>query len=160
MATLICALGGWEARSHSWQTKPWLKYGSILFRSNGTAAFILGTLSALLTFSLKATGVFTGQGVIMLVGTLVYYLTLLFWRRRTLVFLDIACVNQVDEYAKSEALVSMGAFLKHSKTLVVLWDATFVKRSWACCFLELKVPETRKPFLLQVYSYSSLTVSF
>eukprot|EP00439_Symbiodinium_sp_Y106_P009296 s7945_g1.t1 len=61
-------------------------------------------------------------------GALCYYLTLLLWHRRKLVFLDIACIHQTEEVLKFQGLVSIGAFLKKSRTLPVLSDVTLV-----CC---------------------------
>ena len=43
-----------------------------------------------------------------------------------MVFLDRACVMQSDEALKAEAVVSMGGILKSSKSMLVLWDRTYV----------------------------------
>ncbi|CAE7319106.1 unnamed protein product [Symbiodinium natans] len=95
-----------EFWSHSWQTSLWLKYVSILYRSNGLPAFILGTLSALLAFSLQVAGVISWRGACTLAGTVAYYLTLLFWKPQKQVFLDVACVDQVD-VAKANLIHSL-----------------------------------------------------
>ena len=57
------------------------------------------------------------------------------WRPRTQVFLDVACVEQVDPNLKTQGLMSMGAFLKASKSLVIFWDTSFVSRLW--CLFEM-----------------------
>ncbi|CAE7510404.1 unnamed protein product [Symbiodinium necroappetens] len=70
-----------------------------------------------------------------LLGNAAYYLTLLLFPRRRMVFLDRACVMQSDEALKAEAVVSMGGILKSSKSMLVLWDRTYVTRLW--CMFEL-----------------------
>ena len=122
-----------EFWSHSWRTRPGLKYASILYRSNGLAAFVLGTLSALVACALQGTGVLHWHGACMMAGAVGYYSTLLVWCPRAQVFLDVACVDQVDPIKKVQGLMSMGAFLRASKSLVVFWDVSFVTRLW-CLF--------------------------
>lgn len=150
-----------EFWSHSWRTKAWLKYINILFLNNGLPAFVIGTLFALTAFFLSFTGLLpvwagheTGYVWCTPAGIFGYYLTLLFWRSRKLAFLDIACINQTDGRMKAEALVSMGAFLKESKSLLVLWDATYVTRLWCVfelgAFLHSKGPEAKAAKCLQV----------
>ena len=48
-------------------------------------------------------------------------------RRQTSVFLDILCIDQEDVILKTQALLSMGAFLKKSASLHVFWDETWVR---------------------------------
>eukprot|EP00439_Symbiodinium_sp_Y106_P013958 s3455_g2.t1 len=45
----------------------------------------------------------------------------------------MACINQRDQVLKGEAIISMGAFLKQSDSMLVLWDPTWVTRLW-CVF--------------------------
>ncbi|CAE7747123.1 PRN1 [Symbiodinium pilosum] len=120
-----------EFWSHSWRTKVWVKYASILLLANGLPAFLVGTLAALVAGGLSAARYVWCTPA----GTLAYYLTLLLWRRKKKVFLDIACINQEDGGLKAEGLISMGAFLKRSKSFLVLWDSTYVSRLW--CMFEM-----------------------
>lgn len=60
-------------------------------------------------------------------------MTMLLSCRQARVFLDIACINQKDARLKALGLLSLGAMLKRSKSLLVLWDATFTTRLW-CVF--------------------------
>ncbi|CAE7019586.1 unnamed protein product [Symbiodinium sp. CCMP2456] len=120
---------------HSWHIHPAAKYFSVVFLNNGFAAFVVGTLSAGLAFSLCVAGLLHSAGACTLCGTGGYYLTLLLWQRWKLVFLDIACIHQTDVQVKLEGLVSIGAFLKKSRTLLVLWDPTLVSRLW--CIFEM-----------------------
>ncbi|CAE7445703.1 unnamed protein product [Symbiodinium sp. CCMP2592] len=132
-----------EFWSHSWRTPGWLKYISILVLHNSFPAFVVGTLLASASFALCAADIlpmwssdrFEATGWSVLTGTLSYYLTLLLWRRGKLAFLDVACINQVDDQLKTEGLVSMGAILKRSKSLLVLWDSSYTSRLW--CMFEM-----------------------
>ncbi|OLQ07433.1 hypothetical protein AK812_SmicGene9179 [Symbiodinium microadriaticum] len=45
------------------------------------------------------------------------------------------CISQSDEQLKGEALISLGAFLKCSDSMLVLWDPSYVGRLW--CIFEL-----------------------
>ena len=56
-----------------------------------------------------------------------YAAGLLVWKRCKLVFLDVACIDQSNHVNKAEGLVSMGAFLKSSKRMLVLWDLSYPK---------------------------------
>ncbi|CAE7465347.1 unnamed protein product [Symbiodinium necroappetens] len=124
-----------EFWSHSWLVHPATKYLSVLFLNNGLPAFVAGAACAFVTFSLYAAGLLPWKRMCTPSGAVGYYLTLLLWRCKKRVFLDVACVNQHDPQLKMEALVSIGAFLKRSRSLLVLWDATFVSRLW--CMFEM-----------------------
>jgi len=97
----------------------------------------------LLGFVLRATGAlpsivsnsFTDSQWSVLIGVTFYCLSLTFWRVRRLVFLDLLCIDQDDESLKGEAMISMGAILKSSASMLVLWDASWVQRFW--CVFEL-----------------------
>lgn len=126
--------------SHSWQTPAWKKYLNLLILRNGLPAMVLGTLGASVANVLSQHLILPplevlGGGWCLLSGCLIYYLTLLRWRPRTILFWDSACINQHDPLLKAEGLASLGAILKQSKTLLVLWDQTFVSRLW--CMFEM-----------------------
>ena len=89
-----------EFWSHSWLVHPLTKYLSVLFLNNGLPAFVAGTACAVLTFSLYATGLLPWKRLCTPSGVVGYYLTLLLWRRKKRVFLDVACVNQHDPQLK------------------------------------------------------------
>ncbi|CAE7247022.1 unnamed protein product [Symbiodinium sp. CCMP2456] len=120
--------------SHSWRGAGWAKFTNILYLHSCMPASIAGTLSAVLAFCLVAAGLLGAlQTYCMLFGCVAFCITLLLWRPQKLVFLDIACIHQTDEEQKGEAIMSMGAFLKQSKSMLVLWDPTWVTRLW-CVF--------------------------
>ena len=107
---------------------------------NGLPAMVLGTLGASIANVLSQHSILpplevVGGGWCLLFGCLTYYLTLLRWRPSTVLFWDCACINQHDHILKAEGLASMGAILKQSKSLLVLWDQTFVSRLW--CMFEM-----------------------
>ena len=79
-------------------------------------------------------------------GFLLYLLVLFFWRPSKSIFLDVLCIDQEDEQRKMEGVISMGAFVKCSDVLLVLWDSTPGRRiasgmffsenpPVACCWL-------------------------
>ncbi|CAE7379296.1 unnamed protein product, partial [Symbiodinium microadriaticum] len=141
-----------EFWSHSWRTKKWLKYLNILFLNNSLPASVVGTVCALLAFFLSFTGLLpvwageeTGYIWCTPAGIFGYYMALVLWRSQKLAFLDVACIHQTDSSLKAEALVSMGAFLKKSQSLLVLWDVSYVSRLWCvfemAAFLHSKGPK-------------------
>ena len=74
-------------------------------RNNGLPAFIVGSLMAMVVFTIYATLYWPKIRVLRRLcvpaGALGYYLALVLWRRRKRVFLDIACVNQSDDTLKA-----------------------------------------------------------
>ena len=129
-----------EFWSHSWQSALWVKYVNLLLLYNAFPASVTSTLAALLASGLFVSGVLPPvDNFCMYVGMAVYWLTLLVFRRQTQIFLDIACIDQQDAKLKFEGLVSMGAVLKRSSSMLVLWDSTYVKRLWLCEVLQTAV---------------------
>ncbi|CAE7367070.1 unnamed protein product [Symbiodinium sp. CCMP2592] len=135
-----------EFWSHSWHWKPWMKSTTALLVSNGSAAAVLGMASSVLAAVLLERQIlpvdnlgwqryFSGSHWTLLFGTLAYYLALIFWPSQRRVFLDIICIDQDSPSAKGEALLSIGAILKSSSRMLILWDSTWMERLW--CVFEL-----------------------
>ena len=113
-----------------------MKYVNILYLNNGSCAFLLGTLGSLLALALFQAGVLPEwRGMhwnywscqwCTLFGILAHYLTIVLFLRQKRVFLDIACIDQSSEEQKGSGLVSMGAILKSSKSMLVLWCPSYV----------------------------------
>ncbi|CAE7938121.1 unnamed protein product [Symbiodinium sp. KB8] len=114
------------------------------------AAFVAGTLSALVMMCLFCLDLlpgyfrrpFLGSDTeykygpwALLTGVVVSTLTLFLWRPKQAMFLDRICINQVDQAMKAEGVLNMGAILKHSDSMLVLWDTTFASRLW--CLFEM-----------------------
>jgi len=66
---------------------------------------------------------------------LIFLVVLLLGKPRSLVFLDQVCINQKNTEHKAKGVMSIGAFLKYSEKLLVVWDKTYAGRLW--CMLEL-----------------------
>ena len=47
------------------------------------------------------------------------------WQSRLRCFLDKCSVDQTDIHAKMEGIRNIGAFLKHSESMVVCWDESY-----------------------------------
>eukprot|EP00439_Symbiodinium_sp_Y106_P023547 s5736_g2.t2 len=123
-------------------------FGRVL--RNGMAAFVAGTLSALVMMCLFCLDLlpgyfrrpFLGSDTeykygpwALFTGVVISALTLFFWRPKQAMFLDRICINQVDQAMKAEGVLNMGAILKHSDSMLVLWDTTFASRLW--CLFEM-----------------------
>ena len=138
--------------SHSWQASARSKYMALLVFYNGKAAVVMGFLVAAATMIffmfdflpgfMSYTELTQGRSEPRYVapwcislGTLMFLLILLFRRPRDLIFLDRLCINQYDEREKTLGVMSLGACLKHSKKIMILWDETFCQRLW--CIFEL-----------------------
>ena len=128
-----------EFWSHSWKTRPFLKYACVLYLNNTMPAFLLGLLFAVVAAILFVAGILpafvdfrktvdcywcTPAGIIG------YYACLLLSARCKSVFLDVACIDQADPLRKAAGLVSLGAFLRSSKRMLVLWDESLSMPRW------------------------------
>ena len=124
--------------SHSWKFSAWTKYVNLLFLANFAPAFVAGAMAAALAYVLFVAGLLPDWqsnswwrcNWCSLSGVGAYYLTIFFLQRQIMGFLDVACIEQHDVQLKTEGLISLGATLRISKSMVVLWDPTFVTRLW------------------------------
>lgn len=95
-----------EFWSHSWHASAWKKILTLLFLKNALPAAILGSFASLIGCSLSFFEILPSFGSVPLwsnfCGVVVYLATLLLWRSRETVFLDIGCIHQSDERLKSE----------------------------------------------------------
>ncbi|CAE7488407.1 unnamed protein product [Symbiodinium necroappetens] len=120
--------------SHSWRGARWSKYINVLYLHNCVPATIAGSLCASAACGLVSAGLLDGRWC-LLSGLVAFCIVLLLWHPRKLVFIDIACIPQSDQDRKGEAIMSMGAFLKQSTSMLVLWDPSWVTRLW--CIFEI-----------------------
>jgi len=126
--------------SHSWHGSTWMKVTTLFFLHNATPAFILSNLAVLLSMVLVYLQVLpslpgAGSWYCVYIGCPTQILTILFWQRRPKVFVDRVCIHQSDPQLKMAALFSLGAILKSSEEMLVLWDKTYVRRLW--CIFEI-----------------------
>eukprot|EP00439_Symbiodinium_sp_Y106_P078130 s204_g16.t4 len=123
--------------SHSWHGSTWRKYMTLLLFYNGAAAAViasLGSAVACVLFASELLPVLRGPNNFTedlpyahwqsfwaaLVGMILYILMLLFWRPVDSIFFDMICIDQVSPERKGKGLVSMGAFLKASRSMLIL----------------------------------------
>ena len=136
--------------SHSWQASALIKILTLQMFYNWKAAVLAGNLCALLGMILFACGLLPGfdktqrfggtepvlSGVWSLAMGVVGTLLVWFFRKpRDMVFLDRICINQKDPAEKLQGVMNIGACLKNSKKLLVIWDETYCRRLW--CLFEL-----------------------
>ena len=125
-----------EFWSHSWHTSARMKFVTAWYLTSGVIAVAFGMVGAVLGCVLHAIGVlpatvdngFCKSQWSVLIGVTFYCLSFMFWQVRKLVFLDFLCISQEDEGLKGEAMISMGAILKSSASMLVLWDPSWVQR--------------------------------
>ncbi|CAE7443411.1 rpl22 [Symbiodinium natans] len=135
-----------EFWSHSWHGSQWKKICTAIYLNNSFCASLLATLGSLAMCLLVGFRVLPiprfqqapkkypqDSCVCTVVGFFLYCFFLISWRPWQRIFLDILCIDQDDSERKTAALVSMGAFLKVSDSLLVLWDPSYTRRLW-CVF--------------------------
>jgi len=124
--------------SHSWQAPAFAKHLMLCLEYRwkpsvlvGLAAAVLGTLACPLQLATEVQyyiALAVGCGLVALL------FTMLVWPCRQMMFLDKACIDQVDAEAKSDGIQSIGYFLSRSRRVIVLWDASYYSRLW--CIVE------------------------
>ncbi|CAK9051077.1 unnamed protein product [Durusdinium trenchii] len=136
--------------SHSWHGGSWKKIAMLLVMKNGPAAVLTGSFFAFVMVTLSSLGMLPGyerRPVTEMdrtyvfapwgscTGMLVATVVLILGRPRGLVFLDKICIHQTDKSLTLQGIINIGAFLKNSQSMLVLWDVTYVERLW--CMFEL-----------------------
>eukprot|EP00439_Symbiodinium_sp_Y106_P006653 s2933_g1.t1 len=137
-----------EFLSHSWHGSAWAKVILLLILKNGPAAVIMGTMCAIpmmLLFIYELLPGYTRPGQSeantlssiwsMSTGLVVALLILILWRPRGSMFVDRVCIDQTSDVGKAEGILNIGAFLKYSESMLVLWDSSYTSRLW--CVFEL-----------------------
>eukprot|EP00928_Gymnodinium_smaydae_P003634 TRINITY_DN11291_c0_g6_i1.p1 TRINITY_DN11291_c0_g6~~TRINITY_DN11291_c0_g6_i1.p1 ORF type:complete len:507 (+),score=22.22 TRINITY_DN11291_c0_g6_i1:67-1587(+) len=146
--------------SHSWRDSGKLKWLSLLFYLNFSSAMFLGHLFAAIAFAIvyvmphiyPVPGVTipgtaeTGMPdvryrfgpfsmVCMFVSMGSVFFAHQITRKKADLFLDKVCIHQTDLDMKTEGIKALGAFLKKSQQLLVLWGDDYFDRLW--CSYEL-----------------------
>eukprot|EP00438_Fugacium_kawagutii_P022743 Skav214757 [mRNA] locus=scaffold1230:61293:63243:+ [translate_table: standard] len=132
--------------SHDWQTCRWLKLMTLLLYFNSGAAAIAALLTSLVVGVLKTQLGTSMSNVWFYFCYLVFLIFLAFWQRirncfvsPPMVFLDKLCIHQENEELKQKGILGLGAFVRTSDTLLVLWSRRTFTRLWCAyeigCFL-------------------------
>ncbi|CAJ1408424.1 unnamed protein product [Effrenium voratum] len=128
--------------SHSWQGSALPKVLLLLAIYNGIPAVLVGSAAFVTTriCTEPELGPFPAKNPLawsMLAGVTFSSLTFLLWQSRRRVFLDRICIHQTNERLKLEGTMNLAALLKHSRSLLVCWDPSYMLRMW--CTVELAV---------------------
>ncbi|CAE8707672.1 unnamed protein product, partial [Polarella glacialis] len=144
--------------SHSWRTSRWAKYAALLYYTSLVPAVCAGLAAGILAFALQVHGILPPFGLIerqdsaaplpsfwcQVTGGCTCFATLVMWARlvelaestrstRASYFLDCLCINQSDAALKQAGIDSIGAYLRNSDSMLVLWSPGYFTRLW-CCF--------------------------
>jgi len=127
--------------SHSWHASARWKILSLCLFHNFWPSFVCGGIAAALCsvalllpwpWALEAEA---AAILVILSGLCVSSVTLTWWPSQDSVFLDKACISQDNPSLKRQGILSLGFMLKRSRTMLVLWDATYFQRLW--CVVEM-----------------------
>ncbi|CAE8706256.1 unnamed protein product [Polarella glacialis] len=148
--------------SHSWRTSRRAKYAALLYYTSLVPAVCAGLAAGILAFALQVHGILPPFGLIerqdsaavseplpislwcQVTGGCTCFATLVMWARlvelaestrstRASYFLDCLCINQSDAALKQAGIDSIGAYLRNSDSMLVLWSPEYFTRLW-CCF--------------------------
>jgi hypothetical protein len=145
--------------SHSWQTPAWLKMVCLMYEMNADRAVVAAVATQIVMGALQTAGLWNSEilppGVFYFVdgqrvhevlveahwviSCLVFFLVLRWGQaipmRESLCFLDKCCINQTDSVKKAAGIKQLGAFLRNSEYLLILWQPDYFTRLW--CIYEL-----------------------
>ncbi|CAE8605754.1 unnamed protein product [Polarella glacialis] len=148
--------------SHSWRTSRWVKYAALLYYTSLVPALCAGLAAGILAFALQVHGALPPFGVsqdstlvseyvgpsslwCLVMGGSTCFAILVMWARlcdlaestirstQASYFLDCLCINQNDAGLKQAGIDSIGAYLRNSDSMLVLWSPEYFTRLW-CCF--------------------------
>jgi len=144
--------------SHSWQDSRWHKYMALLWIHNSSIATVVANITAAgwaaagrlgasvptstLTYE---TGVVNVMGITFAVYAVTYLLLLTYGHhiaRRCVdstVFLDVACIHQLDVDKKVAGIKNIRASIHGSERMIVFWSPHYFQRLWCtyeiACFV-------------------------
>lgn len=148
--------------SHDWATWGKLKYITLCYTYNGTAAwiaaiFVAGIFGTLEIFMRPLRVMTSYRNIVagkeyeidsagyfgLMSGNITFLIILFSWqgikrffrRKSTMVFMDKMCIHQTDPELKSKGILGLAGFLKISDRLVILWSPRYFSRLW--CVYEI-----------------------
>lgn len=133
--------------SHNWTTSHWKKYLILALHFNCHVALLVNTwvmcsLMLLGYFGALPSAVFAvtpeyPRGLLARVLSIPTFLIVLLLCRDVLparcsptVFLDKTCIHQIDEQRKRQGIQKLGAFLMHSKHMLVCYNQLYLSKLW------------------------------
>ena len=134
--------------SHSWRDRADFKWLALLWEINLPFALLVANLGGFvfgsaLVDSLPGKVFPWGSPDVTILSSFLLLLAFVFAHRVTgrnpTVFLDKACINQIDPELKQLGIKNIGAFLRRSDKILVLWDKDYFDRLWCCYELSLYV---------------------
>ncbi|CAE8618157.1 unnamed protein product [Polarella glacialis] len=152
--------------SHTWRTGRMAKYAALLYYTSLLPALCAGLAAGILAFVLQVNGMLPAFGIMQrretaeiyeplhgslwctVMGGCTCFATLVMWARlldlaestrgtRVSYFFDRLCINQSDVELKQAGIDSIGAYLRNSDSMLVLWAPEYFTRLW--CVFELAV---------------------
>ncbi|CAE8583901.1 unnamed protein product [Polarella glacialis] len=167
--------------SHTWRTGRIAKYAALLYYTSLFPAVCAGLAAGILAFALQVHGILPPFDIIepyesaeipeplpgclwcLVMGGCTSFAILVMWARlcdlaastrstKVSYFFDRLCINQGDAELKQVGIDSIGAYLRNSDSMLVLWSPEYFTRLWCCfelaVFLE-KSTNTKLNYLLQ-----------
>ncbi|CAE8621962.1 unnamed protein product [Polarella glacialis] len=145
--------------SHSWRTSRMAKYAALLYYTSLVPAVCAGLAAGILAFALQVQDILPPFGQVLspppfeslpgymwcqVMGGCTFFAILVMWARLVELaestrgttvsyFLDCLCINQGDAELKQLGIDSIGAYLRNSDSMLVLWAPAYFTRLW-CCF--------------------------
>ncbi|CAE8585270.1 unnamed protein product [Polarella glacialis] len=152
--------------SHTWRTGRVAKYTALLYYTSLFPAVCAGLAAGILAFALQVQGILPPFGMVvfseshevpelapasmwcMVMGGCTSFAILVMWARlldlvectkgtKVSYFFDRLCINQGDAELKQAGIDSIGAYLRNSDSILVLWSPQYFLRLW--CVFELAV---------------------
>ncbi|CAE8620185.1 unnamed protein product [Polarella glacialis] len=172
--------------SHTWRTSRRAKYAALLYYTSLFPAVCAGLAAGILAFALEVNGLLPPFGLIegyetveipeplpgslwcLLMGGCTFFAILVMWARlldlaestrgakKVSYFFDRLCINQNDAELKQVGIDSIGAYLRNSNSMLVLWSPQYFTRLWCCfelaVFLEKSTNAEFESFLQNSYA--------
>jgi hypothetical protein len=149
--------------SHNWSTPKSVKFRVLAFNFNLMWCLCLNLILGLIFMTLQAFGflptldmtydngaAYKSSPWNVLVGTGFFFVAIFTWHdvrgllgiRGPTLFLDKACIDQVDEQRKRRGIQSLAAFVRHSNKMLVIYSDTYLHKLWTvyelACFMTLQ----------------------
>ncbi|CAE8596265.1 unnamed protein product [Polarella glacialis] len=142
--------------SHSWRTSRMAKYAALLYYTSLVPAVCAGLAAGILAFALQVYGILPSNYGFdaaeplhaplwcHAMGGCTFFAVLVTWARlfdlaestsstKVSYFFDRLCIDQGDAELKQAGIDSIGAYLRNSDSMLVLWSPEYFTRLW-CCF--------------------------